>query len=86
MYVSKICCTFAPKLDQVMDNYTPLNTNNQEGVSANGVILSLVQPERDVPSDVEISYPYITLSLTLSGTAHFLYDMKDMISCPARMI
>lgn len=64
-----------------MPHFTALkNQKDIEGVQSNGIIFCLYQKGRDVPEGVNITYPYIILSLNLSGTSHSLYDMRDIKS------
>lgn len=64
-----------------MENYTSLaSQEDQKGVASNGVILCLRQKGRNAPPNVDMTYPYIILTLNLSGTAHALYDMMDLRS------
>lgn len=60
-----------------MEGYTPLRTQeDKNAVESDGIILCLKQKGRDVPPDIDMMYPYIILSLNLSGTSNSLYDMK----------
>lgn len=61
-----------------MKNYTPLRAGDQKGLESTGVILCLFQKGRSEPPGVDLTYPYIILSLNLGGTSHCLYDMKDI--------
>ena len=64
-----------------MENYTSLaSQEDQKRVASNGVILCLRQKGRKVPPNVDMTYPYIILTLNLNGTAHALYDMMDLRS------
>jgi len=62
-----------------MEKFTPLaNLEHEEAISSNGIILNMCQRGRPVNVGVDFMYPYIILSLNLRGTAHFMYDMKDI--------
>ncbi len=64
-----------------MDRYTSLRSQeDQELIESSGVIVCLNQQGIDIPLNIDITYPYIILSLNLAGTAHALYDMKDVRS------
>ncbi len=62
-----------------MEQYSTFaHQQHKEEVEANGIILCMNQKGRDVSPNVDLMYPYIILSLNLSGTSHSLYDMKDI--------
>ena len=62
-----------------MENYSTLRSlENRENVESNGIILCMKQEGIAVPPGIDMMYPYIILSLNLSGTSHCLYDMKDI--------
>ena len=64
-----------------MDKYTPIRSQNEiQEIASNGVLVCIDQKGRSVPQNVDITYPYIIITLTISGMAHCLYDMKDMRS------
>lgn len=79
-YVKKIyylCAKFQP----IMDKYTPIRSQNDiHEIASNGVLVCIDQQGRTVPPNVDITYPYIIITLTVKGMAHCLYDMKDMRS------
>lgn len=64
-----------------MKKFTALRSQaDKEGVKSNGIILCMYQKGQDVPEGIDITYPYIILSLNISGSAHCQYDMKDIVS------
>lgn len=64
-----------------MDNFTPLRHEKEvTGLATNGVVICPVEKGQNTDSGIDITYPYIILSLTLTGTAHALYDMKEVKS------
>lgn len=63
-----------------MENYSQISSKeDQEGIESNGIILCMNKKgQKGALPDIDIVYPYIILSLNLSGTSHCLYDMKDI--------
>lgn len=47
-------------------------------ISTDGVLLSLNDPTLGETETHDLVYPYFILSLCLSGSAHSLYDMKEI--------
>lgn len=64
-----------------MEKYSLLRSaEDRIAVESDGIILCMSQKGRNVPPNTDMMYPYIILSLNLSGTSHCLYDMKDITS------
>ena len=52
-----------------MDKYTPLRSQNEiQEIASNGVLICMDQQGRSVPPNVDITYPYIIITLTVSNT------------------
>lgn len=70
---------FAQNLQTIMVQYSSLKGENDiNGVASDGVILSLCQHGRGESPNVDLIYPYIILTLNLTGSSHALYDMKEI--------
>lgn len=64
-----------------MIKFTPLSSeSDRKAIASNGIILSTHQAGRSASRNTDITFPYIILTLTLTGTGHGLYDMKDLHS------
>lgn len=64
-----------------MEKYTPISVpSDLKDLDSNGILVCTYQKGRNAESYVDITYPYIILTLNITGMAHALYDMKDLRS------